>query len=197
MFSGIIQDIGKLKNIKSNEILINTSLDLSDCKIGSSIACNGVCLTAISIQKLDHNNYNFSAELSEETILKTNFSHNNFSNNINIEKSLKVGDEISGHFVYGHVDCVTEIIKINKLESSWNFEFKINNNNKIMQKFIVKKGSIAINGISLTISETTSKSFSISIVPHTYENTNLKYAKENDLVNVEFDALARYIVNND
>tara|TARA_Y100000996_G_scaffold321294_1_gene257412 strand:- start:38 stop:631 length:594 start_codon:yes stop_codon:yes gene_type:complete len=197
MFSGIIQDIGKLKNFKSNEILINTSLDLSDCKIGSSIACNGVCLTAISIQKLDHNNYNFSAELSEETILKTNFSHNNFSNYINIEKSLKVGDEISGHFVYGHVDCVTEIIKINKLESSWNFEFKINNNNKIMQKFIVKKGSIAINGISLTISETTSKSFSISIVPHTYENTNLKYAKENDLVNVEFDALARYIVNND
>ena len=137
------------------------------------------------------------ALLSEETILKTNFSHNNFSNYINIEKSLKVGDEISGHFVYGHVDCVTEIIKINKLESSWNFEFKINNNNKIMQKFIVKKGSIAINGISLTISETTSKSFSISIVPHTYENTNLKYAKENDLVNVEFDALARYIVNND
>ncbi len=197
MFSGIIQDIGKLKNFKSNEILINTSLDLSDCKIGSSIACNGVCLTAISIQKLDHNNYNFSAELSEETNLKTNFSHNNFSNYINIEKSLKVGDEISGHFVYGHVDCVTEIIKINKLESSWNFEFKINNNNKIMQKFIVKKGSIAINGISLTISETTSKSFSISIVPHTYENTNLKYAKENDLVNVEFDALARYIVNND
>ena len=197
MFSGIIQDIGKLKNFKSNEILINTSLDLSDCKIGSSIACNGVCLTAISIQKLDFNNYNFSAELSEETILKTNFSHNNFSNYINIEKSLKVGDEISGHFVYGHVDCVTEIIKINKLESSWNFEFKINNNNKIMQKFIVKKGSIAINGISLTISETTSKSFSISIVPHTYENTNLKYAKENDLVNVEFDALARYIVNND
>ena len=146
MFSGIIQDIGKLKNFKSNEILINTSLDLSDCKIGSSIACNGVCLTAISIQKLDHNNYNFSAELSEETILKTNFSHNNFSNYINIEKSLKVGDEISGHFVYGHVDCVTEIIKINKLESSWNFEFKINNNNKIMQKFIVKKGSIAMVG---------------------------------------------------
>ncbi len=197
MFSGIIQDIGKLKNFKSNEILINTSLDLSDCKIGSSIACNGVCLTAISIQKLDFNNYNFSAELSEETILKTNFSHNNFSNYINIEKSLKVGDEISGHFVYGHVDCVTEIIKINKLESSWNFEFKINNNNKIMKKFVVKKGSIAINGISLTIAETTSKSFSISIVPHTYENTNLKYAKENDLVNVEFDALARYIVNND
>ena len=197
MFSGIIQDIGKLKNFKSNEILINTSLDLSDCKIGSSIACNGVCLTAISIQKLDHNNYNFSAELSEETILKTNFSHNNFSNYINIEKSLKVGDEISGHFVYGHVDCVTEIIKINKLESSWNFEFKINNNNKIMQKFVVKKGSIAINGISLTIAETTSKSFSISIVPHTYENTNLKYAKEKDLVNVEFDALARYMVNND
>ena len=197
MFSGIIQDIGKLKNFKSNEILINTSLDLSDCKIGSSIACNGVCLTAISIQKLDHNNYNFSAELSEETILKTNFSHNNFSNYINIEKSLKVGDEISGHFVYGHVDCVTEIIKINKLESSWNFEFKINNNNKIMKKFVVKKGSIAINGISLTIAETTSKSFSISIVPHTYENTNLKYAKEKDLVNVEFDALARYMVNND
>ena len=194
MFSGIIQGIGKIDKIESNNTIIKTNVDLGDCKIGSSISCNGVCLTANSVKKFNDNNFIFSVNISEETKNKSTFNYQDLSQIINIEKSLKVGDEISGHFVYGHVDCVTQISKIQKLDSSWEFEFKKNDN---MQKYIVEKGSISINGISLTIANNSVDSFSISIIPHTYKNTNLYFAKVNDLVNIEFDALARYIVKND
>ena len=197
MFSGIIQGIGFIDNLQSNNTFIRTSLDLSDCKIGSSISCNGVCLTATSVKKLENNDFIFSVNISEETRNRSNFFYNNLNQKINIEKSIKAGDEISGHFVYGHVDCITKILKINKLDLSWNFEFQKDNTNKDMEKFIVQKGSIAINGISLTVANVSSDNFSISIVPHTYENTNLNSVKENDLVNIEFDALARYALKNE
>ena len=194
MFSGIIQGTGLIDNhhILSNCTYIVTSLDLSDCQIGSSISCNGVCLTVTEIHK-NEEGYLFGVNIGEETRNRSNLSEN-LQHKINIEKSLKVGDEISGHFVYGHVDCVSQITKINKLHSSWNFEFKKNKDNKNMEKFIVEKGSIAVNGISLTVASVTSKVFSISIIPHTYDNTNLNKAKENDLVNIEFDAFARYVL---
>ena len=197
MFSGIIQGIGFIDNLQSNNTFIRTSLDLSDCKIGSSISCNGVCLTATSVEKLENNDFIFSVNLSEETRNRSNFFYNNLNQKINIEKSIKAGDEISGHFVYGHVDCITKISKIHKLDLSWNFEFQKDNTNKDMERFIVQKGSIAINGISLTVANVSSDNFSISIVPHTYENTNLNSVKENDLVNIEFDALARYVLKNE
>ena len=197
MFSGIIQGIGFIDNLQSNNTFIRTSLDLSDCKIGSSISCNGVCLTATSVEKLENNDSIFSVNLSEETRNRSNFFYNNLNQKINIEKSIKAGDEISGHFVYGHVDCITKISKIHKLDLSWNFEFQKDNTNKDMERFIVQKGSIAINGISLTVANVSSDNFSISIVPHTYENTNLNSVKENDLVNIEFDALARYVLKNE
>ena len=194
MFSGIIQGIGFIDNLQSNNTFIRTSLDLSDCKIGSSISCNGVCLTATSVEKLENNDFIFSVNISEETRNRSNFFYNNLNQKINIEKSIKAGDEISGHFVYGHVDCITKISKIHKLDLSWNFEFQKDNTNKDMERFIVQKGSIAINGISLTVANVSSDNFSISIVPHTYENTNLNSVKENDFVNIEFDAIARYVL---
>lgn len=197
MFSGIIQGIGFIDNLQSNNTFIKTSLDLSDCKIGSSISCNGVCLTATSVEKLENSDFIFSVNISEETRKRSNFFYNNLNQKINIEKSIKAGDEISGHFVYGHIDCITKISKINKLDLSWNFEFQKDNTNKDMERFIVQKGSIAINGISLTVANVSSDNFSISIVPHTYENTNLNSVKENDLVNIEFDALARYVLKNE
>ena len=197
MFSGIIQGIGFIDNLQSNNTFIRTSLDLSDCKIGSSISCNGVCLTATSVEKLENNDFIFSVNISEETRNRSNFFYNNLNQKINIEKSIKAGDEISGHFVYGHVDCITKISKIHKLDLSWNFEFQKDNTNNDMERFIVQKGSIAINGISLTVANVSSDNFSISIVPHTYENTNLNSVKENDLVNIEFDALARYVLKNE
>tara|TARA_Y100000590_G_scaffold314223_1_gene355238 strand:+ start:1359 stop:1943 length:585 start_codon:yes stop_codon:yes gene_type:complete len=191
MFSGIIQGIGKIVDIKSNDTFIQTNIDLSDCKIGTSICCNGVCLTATSIEQLDNNQFVFCVNIGEETKKRSTFSLQDLSQIINIEKSLKVGDEISGHFVYGHIDCTSHISKIEKLESSWNLEIQIND---YMNKFIVEKGSISINGISLTIATKTSNNFTISIIPHTYDNTNLKTLKVNDLVNVEFDALSRYVL---
>tara|TARA_Y100001970_G_scaffold280264_1_gene388959 strand:- start:140 stop:730 length:591 start_codon:yes stop_codon:yes gene_type:complete len=194
MFSGIIQGTGKIATIKNDKTYIETDLDLSECDIGSSINCNGVCLTAVSIEKIDKNIFLFSVNISEETKKRSTFNAKNICKIINLEKSLKVGNEISGHFVYGHVDCISEILLIEKLESSWNYHFKINDK---MKKFIVEKGSISINGISLTIANVSLKSFSISIIPHTFENTNLKALKIKDLVNVEFDSLARYILNND
>tara|TARA_Y100001960_G_C14534551_1_gene757790 strand:+ start:294 stop:878 length:585 start_codon:yes stop_codon:yes gene_type:complete len=194
MFSGIIQGVGKIHNVESCNTFIKTSINLGDCKVGSSISCNGVCLTLTSIEKIDNDNYIFCVNISEETKKRSTFNFLKISEIINIEKSIKVGDEISGHFVYGHIDCTTQISKIEKLDSSWNFEFKKNDK---MKKFIVEKGSIAMNGISLTVANVSSNSFTISIIPHTFENTNLKILKINDLVNVEFDQIARYILNND
>ena len=191
MFTGIIQNLGRVISFTNGELEISTSLDLSDCKIGSSICCNGVCLTAIEINSKD-DEYTFKVNVGEETQERTNFSNDYYNefDKINIEKSLKIGDEISGHFVYGHVDRTTHITKIEKLNNSWEFYFQ-NFKNKD-KNFIVEKGSIAINGISLTIAKVDNNYFSISVIPHTFDNTNLKYLKEQDLVNIEFDYLARF-----
>ena len=191
MFTGIIQEKGKVIDFSRGILEISTNLDLSDCKIGSSICCNGVCLTATEIHFIN-NLYQFKTNVGEETMLRTTFSENSFNKikPINLEKSLKIGDEISGHFVYGHVDCITSITDIKKLNNSWEFYFQnFNNKNK---NFIVEKGSITINGISLTIAKEDSNNFLISVIPHTYNNTNLKNLKVKDIVNIEFDYLARF-----
>ena len=191
MFTGIVQNLADVISFKNGGLEISTSLDLSDCKIGSSICCNGVCLTATEIN-FREDQYTFKVNVGEETQDRTNFSNQEFNKlaKINIEKSLKIGDEISGHFVYGHIDRTTNITNINKLDNSWEFYFK-NFKNKD-KNFIVEKASIAINGISLTIAKVDNNNFSISVIPHTFENTNLKYLKEQDLVNIEFDYLARF-----
>ena len=186
-----MQNLADVISFKNGELEISTSLDLSDCKIGSSICCNGVCLTATEIN-FREDQYTFKVNVGEETQDRTNFSNQEFNKlaKINIEKSLKIGDEISGHFVYGHIDRTTNITNINKLDNSWEFYFK-NFKNKD-KNFIVEKASITINGISLTIAKVDNNNFSISVIPHTFENTNLKYLKEQDLVNIEFDYLARF-----
>ena len=191
MFTGIIQNLGKAINFTNGDLEVTTSLDLSDCNVGSSICCNGVCLTATEIQSIGKEYY-FKVNIGEETQQRTTFSNNLFNKLIfiNLEKSLKIGDEISGHFVYGHVDRTTQLLNVNKLENSWIFLFKNFQNSD--KKYIVDKASIAINGISLTIADVSAESFSISVISHTYENTNLKFINENDMVNIEFDYLARF-----
>tara|TARA_B100000575_G_C22941001_1_gene544717 strand:+ start:206 stop:793 length:588 start_codon:yes stop_codon:yes gene_type:complete len=195
MFTGIIQDMGTLNKLEDSLYEVTTNLDLSNCKEGSSISCNGVCLTAINIFK-NKNFYIFNVNIGEETMNRTNLS--NYLNNkkrINIEKSLTIGDEIGGHFVYGHVDSVTTLIKIVKLKNSWEYHFKkdFGNNNK----FISEKASISINGISLTIANVFENSFNISVIDHTFKKTNLQFLKLDDRVNIEYDYLARFILNND
>ena len=191
MFTGIIQEKGKVINFSKGNLEISTNLDLSDCKIGSSICCNGVCLTATEIKKINNTSH-FISNVGEETMVRTNFSDNLFNKSlpINLEKSLKIGDEISGHFVYGHVDRTTKLSKVEKLENSWEFFFE-NFQNKD-SNYIVEKASIAVNGISLTIANVTNDYFSISVIPHTFKNTNLRYLQDHDIVNIEFDYLARF-----
>mgnify|MGYP001219559160 FL=1 len=191
MFTGIIEEKGKVIDFSRGILEISTNLDLSDCKLGSSICCNGVCLTATEINFIN-NSYQFKTNVGEETMLRTTFSENLFNKikPINLEKSLKIGDEISGHFVYGHVDRTTKLLKISKLNNSWEFFFE-NFQNKD-NNYIVEKASIAINGISLTIANVTNEYFSISVIPHTFDNTNLSDLQEYDIVNIEFDYLARF-----
>ena len=196
MFTGIIQDLGTIKIKKEGVYQIITNLNLSKCKEGSSISCNGVCLTAKNITQIDKGSFSFEVNIGEETLQRTNLL-NTISKNkkINLEKSLQIGDEISGHFVYGHVDTVTNVNQILKLQNSWEyyFEKKFSKNNR----FIVEKGSISINGISLTIAKVEKNSFIISVIDHTFHNTNLKFLDKGDQVNIEFDYLARFIFNNE
>jgi len=127
MFTGIIQSSGSIENFnkKTSAFSIKTKLDLSDCKAGSSICCDGVCLTTKTINKLN-DNFFFTVNVSEETNRRSNLIQWEKYRKINLEKSLKVGDEISGHFVYGHVDCVCKILEIKDLEHSWEFKFEKN-----------------------------------------------------------------------
>ena len=195
MFTGIIQSKGIIENINFNngKCLIKTKLDLGNCKIGSSISCDGVCLTVVSIKNLDSENI-FEVNIGEETIKRSNLVNWIKGTIINIEKSLRFGDEIAGHFVYGHIDLTVKVLKIVKLNNSWEFEFAfpILHGSIKFKKFIVEKGSIAINGISLTVANIFQDSFNVSIIPHTYKITNLSILKKDDKVNIEFDPLARY-----
>ena len=188
MFSGIIQGVAKILDFSNGILILSTDLDLTDCKKGTSISCDGVCLTATDIKK-KNNGYILKFNVGEETTLRS--KNIKIDNIINLEKSLKLGDEIAGHFVYGHVDLTTKIKKIIKLNNSWKFTFQ--NNFKEESFFVVEKGSITINGISLTIANVEDNSFSVSVIQHTFLNTNLQFAKINDSVNIEFDYLARFL----
>ena len=194
MFTGIIQDIGTLDKLDNGLYNVKTKLNLSNCKEGSSISCNGVCLTAKNIIK-KNDLYSFDVNIGEETIARSNLKQ--YADNkdfINIERSLTIGDEIGGHFVYGHVDTVTSLINKQKLENSWEYYFKKDFGND--NNFITEKASISINGISLTIANVYEESFNISVIDHTFNRTNIKFLKINDKVNIEFDYLARFVINN-
>ena len=185
MFSGIIEDIGKVKYISKNREVIAIETSFSDLKMGESISCSGVCLTVSKIQEKV-----FFSDLSPETLKKTTLSKLKVGAYINLEKSLKMGQEISGHMVFGHVDGFSKVNSIKKLEDSWIFEFKASE--KIM-KFLSNKCSISIDGISLTVNEVSNNSFQVAIIPHTWENTSLKFKKVGDFMNTEIDMLARYV----
>ena len=191
MFNGIIRHTGKIKNIyKKNDnciIEILSKIKFSKIEIGSSISCSGACLT---LNKYKGNLSKFY--ISKETINRTNFKFSDKGDLINLEKSLKYGDRISGHFVQGHVDTTSTIKKIDFVGKSWFINFKLA---KKYKKYLVQKGSIAINGVSLTISKILKDEFQIVAIPQTLKLTNLMYLKEKDVVNVEFDVLGKYIKN--
>ena len=189
MFSGIIKHTGKIIKIYKNNnnciIEILSNIKFLKSEIGSSISCSGTCLT---LEKFKGNLSKFY--ISRETLKRTNFKSLSKGDLLNLEKSLKYGDRISGHFVQGHVDVTSTIKKIDFLGKSWFINFKLA---KKYKKYLVQKGSITINGVSLTISKVLKDGFQIVVIPHTLKLTNLMYLKEKDEVNVEFDVLGKYI----
>ena len=189
MFNGIIYHTGKINKIKKNKnnlfLEILSKLKFKTNEIGSSISCSGACLT---LERKKNNSCFFY--VSKETINKTNFKNAKKGDIINLEKSLKYGNRISGHFVQGHVDTTSKVRKITHIGKSWLIDIVLPNK---YNDYIVYKGSISINGVSLTIAKIFKNSFQISIIPHTLKMTNLTKLKLNDVVNIEFDILAKYI----
>ena len=189
MFTGIIKNTGNIKKIyiKNNNCAIEifSKIKFSKKEIGSSISCSGVCLT---LEYYKQNIIKFY--ISKETLNRTNFKYMMRGDLINLEKSMKFGDRISGHFVQGHVDTTSIIKKINFIGKSWFISFKLS---KKYNKYIIQKGSIAINGVSLTVSKILKDGFQTVVIPQTLKLTNLIYLKEKDVVNVEFDILGKYI----
>ena len=189
MFTGIIQNTGKVKRLykKNNNchLEIYTKMKFRKNEVGSSISCSGACLT---LEEYYRNLVKFY--VTKETLSKTTFKFLKEGSLINLEKSLKFGSRLSGHFVQGHVDTICSIKKIHSIGKSWLIYFKLPRNYK---KYLVQKGSIAINGVSLTIAKILKYGFKISVIPQTLKLTNLFLLKKNDLVNVEFDILGKYI----
>jgi len=189
MFNGIIFNQGLVKKItkrkKGINLFLKSNLKITKKDIGISVSCDGVCLTLINIK-----NKLMEFYLSNETIKRSKFMNVNVGNHINLELPLKYGRNISGHFIQGHVDCTAKVSLVKKIDKSYLLNFIIKNKNK---KNLVEKASIAINGISLTISKKTNKGFQSWIIPHTLKLTNLSKIKKNDLVNIEIDILSKYV----
>ena len=195
MFTGIIKNIGVIKELtkKNNGYFLSVISNLNFTKkdIGTSISCSGVCLTLTKIKKNNKKNELFFY-LSKHTILTSAYKYLKSGDIINLEKSMKYGDEFAGHFVQGHVDTTIKVLNINTNNSkSWTIFFNIPIKFK---KFLIEKGSIAINGVSLTIAEIFSNKFKVVIIPHTLQNTNLLKLEKNNYVNVEIDLIAKTLL---
>ena len=193
MFTGIVEGIGKVKKISKatkNRSAIQMILDLGKhgkgLKTGQSVALNGVCLTVTKLSKTE-----CTFEMIEETTKKTDLGNLKLGGIVNIERSLKVGDRLEGHFVLGHVDGVGIIKKIQKKPKEVQIWFEVPKN---LLKYVVKKGSIAIDGISLTVVEIKNNLASVCLIPHTIEITNFKTKNIGDKVNIETDILGKYIL---
>ena len=188
MFTGIITDIGEVTRIErrgDTRFTIKTGYDTTKIALGASIACNGCCLTAISVGA-----NSFDVEVSAETLSKTTLANWIVSTRINLERSLKLGDELGGHLVSGHVDGTCEILSIANDGDSKRFAFRAP---RALARFIAQKGSVALDGTSLTVNEVAGETFGVNIIPHTQAATTWGHARAGDRVNIEIDMLARYV----
>lgn len=189
MFTGITEEIGYVKNIKklSNgaEISVCCQKVLQKTKIGDSICTNGVCLTVTGL-----GNDFFSAMISDETLRISNLSSLKKDDKLNLERALRIQDRLGGHIVSGHIDCTGQIIAIEKFSDFYEITVEIPQN---MSKYVVYKGSIAVDGISLTIAGINENRFKIAVIPHTYNITVLKYLNKGSRVNIETDILGKYV----
>lgn len=188
MFTGIIEEVGKIKNIQGGtnyKLTIGASKILEDIHLGDSIAVNGICLTTIS-----WDNGSFTVDVMRETLERTSLHKLRAGSFVNLERALAANGRFGGHIVSGHIDGTGEIINIRRdANAVW---YKIKTSEKIME-FIIEKGSIAIDGISLTVAKVDRSAFYVSVIPHTLENTILLRKKAGDIVNLENDIVGKYI----
>ena len=196
MFTGIITDVGeiaKIEKIKDTSAKILCTYSLSEVELGASICCDGVCLTVTDYGITGDKNW-FSVDISNETISKTIIGDKDFGwkagRKVNLERSLKLGDELGGHIVTGHIDGTGSIEKIVEIQGSTKVTFQTNTK---LAKFIAEKGSITLNGTSLTVNHVEASSFDINFIPHTKDNTTWKKMRIGEKVNIEIDILARYV----
>lgn len=188
MFSGIIEELGEIIAIQKEKNNLHITVKATftkELKVDQSIAHNGVCLTVVDIK-----NDNYTVTAIDETLQKTNLVLLTIGDKLNLERCLKVGDRLDGHVVQGHVDQTAVCKKVEETNGSWtfNFEYDASKNN-----VTVEKGSVCVNGVSLTVVNSKDNSFSVCIIPYTFEHSNFKTIKPGSIVNIEFDILGKYI----
>lgn len=189
MFTGIIETIGTVESISQDGSNVDFWMESSitnELKVDQSVAHNGVCLTVV---ELKGNLYRVTAVA--ETLAKTNLGNWHTGEKINLERSLKVGDRLDGHFVQGHVDATGTCIEMETMEGSWLFRFAFP---EIFAPLMIEKGSVCINGVSLTAFNVGKSDFTVTIIPYTFEHTNFHSLQPNDVVNLEFDVLGKYLL---
>lgn len=188
MFTGIIESLGKVVALTSDEGNLHItvqSLLASELKIDQSVAHNGVCLTVV-----DKKDDTYIVTAIQETLNKTNLGHWKVNDEVNLERAMKLGDRLDGHIVQGHVDATAKCIVAEETDGSWHFRFEYD---KSVPFFTIEKGSVTVNGVSLTVVNAAEYAFSVAIIPYTFEHTNFKNIKVGDTVNLEFDVIGKYI----
>jgi riboflavin synthase len=188
MFTGIIETLGVIENIKKSDTNLQITIKSSitpELKIDQSVSHNGICLTVVAIEA---NSYTVTA--IDETIQKTNMASWKIGNIVNLERAMKLGDRLDGHIVQGHVDQIGICSNIEDLHGSWRFTFKYDQD---LNNLTIEKGSITINGVSLTVVNSKTNEFSVAIIPYTFENTNFNTFEIGTLVNLEFDVIGKYV----
>ena len=189
MFTGIVESLGKITKINLEEGNVDFTVKSSiseELRIDQSVSHNGVCLTVVDVKNDSH-----TVTAVKETLDKSSLKNFNEGDSINLERAMKLGERLDGHMVQGHVDGVAKCVEINLNEGSWiyKFEFDIK-----QESLLIEKGSICINGVSLTVFDLKENNFSVTIIPYTYENTCFKLLKTGELVNLEFDMIGKYLL---
>jgi len=188
MFTGIIETLGVVQEIKKDKDNVHITIASSitdELQIDQSVAHNGICMTVVAINK---NLYTVTA--IGETIKKTNISHWQTGDMVNLERAMKLGDRLDGHIVQGHIDQIGNCIMAKETNGSWYYTFEYD---KSLQNITIEKGSITVNGVSLTVVDSGKNTFSVAIIPYTFEHTNFKTFKEGTKVNLEFDVIGKYV----
>ena len=188
MFTGIIESLGKITNVKADRGNIDFTIESEiskELKIDQSVSHNGVCLT---VTEKSDNTHTVTAV--KETLDKSSLKNFSIDDLINLERAMKLGERLDGHLVQGHVDGVAKCINVSVNDGSWIYQFEFDIKNEML---LIEKGSICINGVSLTVFDIVKNTFKVTIIPYTYKNTSFKKLKEGDIVNIEFDMIGKYL----